>query len=83
MLNQLVDGEGSVVRLDNGIGDLGGWDNGEGCHHTVWEFLTDLRDQQSTHTSTGTTTEGVGDLETLKAVTALSLTTDDIDNLVD
>lgn len=82
VLNQLVNGEGGVVRLDNGVGDLGGWDNGESGHHTVGELLTDLGDQESTHTSTGTTTEGVSDLETLEAVTGLSLTTDDIDNVI-
>ena len=82
VLNELVDGKSGVVRLNNGIGDLGGGDNGEGGHHAVGELLTDLGDQESTHTGTGTTTEGVGDLETLEAVATLSLATDNIDNLV-
>lgn len=82
VLNQLVNGESGVVRLDNGVGDLGGGNDGEGGHHTVGELLTDLGDQEGTHTGTGTTTEGVGDLETLEAVTGLSLTTDDVDNVV-
>lgn len=82
VLNKLVDGEGGVVRLNNGVGDLGGGNDGEGGHHTVGELLTDLGDQKCTHTGTGTTTQGVGDLETLEAVTALSLTADDIENLV-
>jgi hypothetical protein len=83
VLNELVNGEGSVVRLNDSVGNLGGGNNGEGRHHTVGELLTDLGDQKSTHTGTGTTTERVGDLEALEAVTAFSLTTDDIDNLVD
>ena len=83
VLDKLVDGEGGVVWLDNGVGDLWRWDNGEGGHHAVGELLADLGDQKRTHTGTGSTTEGVGDLETLKAVTALSLTTDNIKNLVD
>lgn len=83
VLNELVNGESGVVRLNNGVGDLGGGDNGEGGHHTVGEFLTDLGDQEGTHTGTGTTTEGVGDLETLEAVASLGLTADNIDNLVD
>jgi hypothetical protein len=83
VLDQLVNGKGGVVWLDNGVGNLWRWDNGEGSHHTVWELLTDLGDQQGTHTGTSTTTKGVGDLETLKAVTSLSLTTNDIKNLVD
>jgi hypothetical protein len=78
-----VDGEGSVVGLDNSIGDLGGGHDGEGSHHTVGELLADLGDQERAHTGTGSTTEGVGDLEALEAVTALSLTADDIENLVD
>lgn len=83
VLNQLVDGEGGVVGLDNGIGDLGGGHDGEGGHHAVGELLADLGDQQSAHTSTGTTTQGVGDLEALEAVTTFSLTTDNVQNLVD
>lgn len=78
-----MNGEGGVVRLDNGVGDLGRRHDGEGGHHTVGELLTNLGDKQSTHTSTSTTTQRVGDLETLKGVTALSLATDDIQNLVD
>lgn len=83
VLDELVDGEGGVVGLDNGIGDLGRGDDGEGGHHAVGELLTDLGDQQSTHTSTSTTTQRVGDLETLEAVAALGLATDDIQDLVD
>jgi hypothetical protein len=83
VLDKLVDGEGGVVGLDNGVGDLGGGHNGEGGHHAVGELLADLGDQERTHTGTGTTTEGVGDLETLEAVAALGLTADDVEDLVD
>lgn len=82
MLNQLVNGKGGVVGLNNGVGDLRGGNNGEGGHHTVGELLTDLGDQQSTHTGTGTTTKRVGDLETLEAVASFSLTADNVDNVV-
>ena len=78
-----MDGEGGVVGLDNGVGDLGGRHNGESGHHAVGELLANLGDQKRTHTGTGTTTERVGDLETLEAVAALSLTADDIEDLVD
>lgn len=78
-----MDREGSVVGLNDGVGNLGRGNDREGGHHTVGELLADLGDQQSTHTGTGTTTQGVGDLETLEAVTALSLTTDDVKDLVD
>ena len=56
VLNKLVDGEGSVVRLDDGVGDLelasgwrmktctdlGGWHNGESAHHSVRVLFSDL-----------------------------------------
>lgn len=77
-----MNGKSGVVGLNNGVGDLGGGNNGEGGHHTVGELLTDLGDQQSTHTGTGTTTKRVGDLETLEAVASLSLTADNVDNVV-
>lgn len=78
-----MDGEGSVVRLDNGVGDLGRGHDGESGHHTVGELLTNLGDQERSHTGTGTTTKRVSDLETLEAVAALGLTTDNIQDLVD
>lgn len=42
VLDQLVNGEGGVVGLNDGVGNLGGGYDGEGSHHTVGEFLTDL-----------------------------------------
>ena len=63
--------------------DLGGRDDGEGAHHSVRVLFTDLRDQECTHTGTGTTTEGVGDLETLETVGVLSLPSDHIEDRVD
>lgn len=82
VFDQLMNGESGVIRLDNGIRDLGRWDNGESCHHAVGEFLADLGDQESSHTGTSATTKRVSDLETLEAVAAFSLTTNDIDDLV-
>jgi hypothetical protein len=83
VLDQLVDGESGIVGLNDGVGDLGGGNDGEGGHHSVGEFLADLGNEQSTHTGTGTTTERVGDLETLEAIAALGLTADDVEDLVD
>jgi hypothetical protein len=83
VLDELVNGEGGVIGLDDSVGDLGGRNDGEGCHHAVWEFFTDLGDEKRAHASTSATTEGVSDLEALKAVAALGLTTDDIENLID
>jgi len=74
--------ESGVVGLNNCVRHLGRGNDGESSHHSVGELLTDLGDQKCSHTSTSTTTERVGDLETLEAVASLSLTTDNIQNLV-
>ena len=83
VLDKLVDGQSAVVGLDDGVGHLRGGHNGESQHHTVRVLLTDLGDQQSSHSGTGTTSQRVGDQETLQAVTALSLLTDNIQDGVD
>merc|ERR1712170_318987 len=57
VLNKLMDGEGGVIWLDDGIRDLWRWEDGEGFHDSVWVLLSDLGDQKSSHTGTGTTTE--------------------------
>ena len=68
--------------LNDGIRHLRTGDDRVGTHHSVGVFFANFGDQESTHTGTSTTTQGVGDLETLQAVTALGLTADDIENLV-
>jgi hypothetical protein len=83
VFDELMDREGGVVGLDDGIGDLGGWHNWEGAHHSVGVFFSDLGDEESSHTGTGTTTEGVGDLETLEAIATFGFFTDDIEDGVD
>eukprot|EP01084_Bolivina_argentea_P311568 539346_1 len=83
VLNQLMDGQGGVVGLNHGVGHLGGRDDGEGHHDTIGVLLTELADQEGSHTGTGTTTQGVGDLESLQAVAALGLLADDVEDGVD
>ena len=106
VLNQLVDGQGSVVRLNDGVRDLvaltpdcqpipssskqhhhsthlGRRHHREGAHHPVRELLPDLGDQKRTHTRSSTSSQRVGDLESLETVGTLSLLSDDIENLVD
>lgn len=78
-----MDGESGVVGLNDGVGHLRGWDNGESGHHSVGEFLADLGKQESSHTRSGTTTERVGDLEALEAVAAFGLTADNVEDVVD
>merc|ERR1712232_296763 len=77
-----MDGKGSIVWFNNGIRDLWRWEDGGSFHDSVWVFFSDLGDQESSHTGTGTTTERVSDLETLQAVTAFSLFSNDIEDRV-
>jgi len=65
VLDQLVDRESSVVWLYDGVRDFGGGEDGEGLHNTVGVLLTDLRDQEGSHTRTSTTTKRVAELEAL------------------
>jgi len=83
VLDELMDREGGVVGLDNGVGHLGGWDNGEGGHDPVGVFLSDLGDQESSHSGSGSTSKRVGQLESLETVTALSFLPHNIQNRVD
>jgi len=62
--------EWPTTNLNDSIGDLGGWDNGVGSHHSVRVLLADLRNQQGSHSGASTTTEGVGDLEPWKTESA-------------
>merc|ERR1711885_41901 len=70
VLDELMDGEGGVVGLNDGVGHLGGGHDGEGAHHSVGVLFTDLGDEEGSHTGSGTTTERVGDLESLEAIAA-------------
>mmetsp|Transcript_1125 Transcript_1125/g.2434 ORF Transcript_1125/g.2434 Transcript_1125/m.2434 type:complete len:332 (+) Transcript_1125:570-1565(+) len=78
ILNQLVDRESSIVRLDHSIGHLRRWHHREGEHHAVRVLLTNLGDKEGAHAGTGATAQGVADLETLQAVARLGLLADDI-----
>ena len=80
VLDELMDREGGVVRLNDSVGNLRGGDDGEGDHLSVGVLLTDLGDEEGSHAGAGSTTEGVGDLEALKAIATLSLLTDDIED---
>merc|ERR1712193_362848 len=78
-----MDGEGGVVWLDDGVRHLGGWHDGVGDHLSVWVLFSDLGDEEGSHTRSSSTTEGVGDLESLKAVATFSFLSDNIEDGVD
>ena len=50
VLDELMDREGSIIRFNDGIRDLGGWHNREGAHHSVGVFFSDLGDEEGSHT---------------------------------
>ena len=83
VLDELVHGERRVVGLDDSVGHLGGGHDGEGEHDAVGVLLADLGDEKSSHTRASATSEGVGDLEALKAVAGLSFLADDVEDGVD
>ena len=83
VLNKLMDGEGGVIWLDDGIRDLWGRHDGESGHDSIWVLFSDLGDEKCSHTGSSTTTEGVGDLETLEAIASFGFLSDDIKDGVD
>ena len=83
VLNELMHGEGGVVWLNDGIRHLGGWHDGEGGHDSVWVLFSDLGDEEGSHAGSGTTSEGVGDLESLEAIAAFSFLSADIKDGID
>ena len=83
ILNELMDGESSIIRFDNSIRDFWGWENGEGFHNSIGVFFSDFGDKESSHTRTSTTTERVGDLETLEAIATFSFFSDNIEYRID
>jgi hypothetical protein len=83
VLDKLVDGECGIVWLNNSVGGLGRWHDRESGHHTIRKLLANLGDEKRSHTSTSTTTQRVGNLESLKAVTTLGFAADDVKNRVD
>jgi hypothetical protein len=83
VFDQLVNGQGGVVWFDDGVGHFWGRKDREGHHDSVGVFFTDLGDQQSSHTGSGTTTQRVSDLETLKAIARFGFFTHDVQNGID
>ena len=72
VFDQLMDGKGGIVWLNDGIGHFGGGHDGEGAHDSVGVFFSDFGDEEGSHSGSSTTSEGVGDLETLEAIATFS-----------
>jgi hypothetical protein len=82
VFDELMDWKGGVVWLNDGIWDLGGWDDWEGSHDSVGIFFSDLGDEEGSHTWSSTTTEWVGDLESLEAVATFSFLSNNVENWI-
>ena len=78
-----MDGQGGVVGFDDGVGDLGGRYNGEGFHDSIRVFLSNLGDQKGSHSGSSTTSQRVGNLESLETVTSFGFLSDDVQDGID
>jgi len=83
VFDELMHGKGGVIWLNDGIRHLGGWHDGESGHDSIGVLFSDLGDEEGSHTGSGTTTEGVGDLETLEAIASFGFLSDNIEDGVD
>lgn len=80
VLDELMHGEGGIVRLDDGVGHLWRGHDGECAHHSVRIFLPDLGDEKGSHSSAGSASQRVGDLEPLQAVGVLCFFADNVEH---
>ncbi len=65
ILDELVNREGSVVRLDDRVGDLGRRDDRVGVHDAVRVLFANLADEERSHARPSATAERVRQLESL------------------
>ena len=77
-----MDGEGGVVGLHHGVRHLGAGHHGVGVHDPVRVLLTDLGDEECAHAGASAASQGVGELESLKTVTALGLLPHNVEDAV-
>lgn len=80
ILDELVHGKRSIVRLDDRIRNLGRWNDRVGRHDAVGVLLSDLGDEESSHTGTGPSSHRMGELETLHAIATFCLLPHDVEH---
>jgi len=78
----MMHGQGCVVRLDNGVRDLGRGNYRVGVYDPVWKLLADLREDEGSHAGAGASTERVGHLKALEAVATFGFLANDVKHLV-
>jgi len=83
VFKQLVGGKNSVVRLNDGVGNLGGRIDGVGGSDSVWVSISDLQQKQGSHTGTGSSSKGVEELESLRSIALLDFHADSVQDFLD
>ena len=63
IFHELVDRQSSIVRLHNCVRNLRRGKHRESHHHPIWVLFTDLGNQKSPHSRSGTTSQRVAYLE--------------------
>lgn len=76
-------GQSGVVGFHNSVGYFGWGDHWVGVHNPVGVFFSDLRDQQGTHTGTGTASKRMSQLESLQTIAGFGLFPDHVQHGVD
>merc|ERR1712137_141249 len=83
VLHKLVEAEDRIVWLDHRVRHLGARNHTEGLHDSVRVLLAHLADEECTHARSGPASKRMAHLESLEAITALSLLTDHVQDAVD
>jgi len=83
VFDKLMDWKGSIVWLNDGIWDLWWWHDWESDHLSIWILFSDFWDKECSHSWSSSSSEWVGDLETLEAIATFSFFSYDVENWVD
>ena len=75
--------EDGVVRLDDGVGDLGGWVDSESELGLLSVVYGESLEEEGSESGTGSTTDGVEDHEALEAGAVVSELSDSVEAEVD
>ena len=83
VLDQLVDGQGRVVRLHHRVRHFGRRHHRVRVHYSIRVLLPDLGDEQRAHAGPSAAAEGMSQLETLQAVAVLAFLPHHVQHRVD
>ena len=68
-----MDRKGCVVRLHNCIGNFGRGYDRIGIHDPIRIFFPDFGNEKGSHSGSGTTSKGMGQLKSLETIAGLGL----------